>query len=57
MNVMRADSRQMIGQCVRGVDEPDVQECVTEIANQDCSNVVDDLEQLIACRSDDLCLN
>jgi hypothetical protein len=47
----------MIGQCTRGVDEPDVSECMAEIANQDCSNVVDDLEQLIACKADDLCLN
>jgi Family of unknown function (DUF6184) len=57
MNVMRADARQMLGQCPRGVDEPDVRECLTEISNQDCRSVVDDLEERIACRSDDLCLN
>jgi hypothetical protein len=57
MNVMREDARSQLdsSDCEHEIDQNDVQECLTEINNEDCGGPVDKLEQLVACRTDDLC--
>lgn len=56
MDVMRQDSEEELADCHAGIDESDLGQCLTEIRTQDCNGPLDQLEQFVACRSDDLCL-
>jgi hypothetical protein len=55
MNVMRSEARDNLNQCHAGLDDGDVRECLTQIANQDCSGVFAGLAEYKACQMDDLC--
>jgi len=55
MNVMRYDAQQDLDQCRSGVDQDDLRECVTEIANEDCAGPFRRLGEYKACHMDDLC--
>lgn len=55
MNVMRADARRDLNQCHEGVDEKDFRECLTQIANEDCSGAFRGMDEYKECHLDDLC--
>ncbi|HEU4409951.1 MAG TPA: DUF6184 family natural product biosynthesis lipoprotein [Polyangiaceae bacterium] len=42
-------------ECPGGIVQKELQECLTEISNEDCNNPLDTLGRLAACRSSDLC--
>jgi hypothetical protein len=56
MNVMQDEAKQTVGQCRQGIDRGDVEQCVGEIANQDCGTSLESLQTWVACQTDDLCL-
>lgn len=41
--------------CQGGVDTKELEECLTEIRNEDCGNPLDTIGRLAACRSSDMC--
>jgi hypothetical protein len=41
--------------CPRGVDSKELQECLAEVRNEDCSSPFDTIGRLMACRSGELC--
>ena len=45
-----------LSECPGGIDRKELDECVAEIRNEDCSNPLEALERVMACRSSDLCL-
>jgi hypothetical protein len=47
--------RDSLSDCKKRVDEGDVRECVGEIEERSCGNVMDELGTFIACSTDDLC--
>lgn len=55
LNVMRSEAQQNLNQCHAGLDQDDLRECLTQIANEDCSGVFAGLAAYKACRLDDLC--
>ena len=57
MNVMRADGYDELGVCRSGIDQKELQECLAEIGDEDCSGPLDRLERMAACRSAKLCLD
>jgi hypothetical protein len=57
MNVMHSEARRDFEQCRAGVDQKDLRECLTEIANEDCNSAVQRLEAYKECHVDDLCLD
>jgi hypothetical protein len=42
-------------ECPGGIVKKELDECVAEIKNQECGNVVDTVGRLAACRESDLC--
>jgi hypothetical protein len=54
MNVVRSEARRDLT-CHRGVDQDDLRECLTQIANEDCNGPFQRLEQYKDCHLDDLC--
>jgi hypothetical protein len=42
-------------ECPGGIDRAELNECLTEIRNNDCNSPFESLERAIACRSGDLC--
>jgi hypothetical protein len=42
-------------ECPNGIDRAELNECLTEIRNNDCNSPFESLERAIACRSGDLC--
>jgi len=55
MNVMTQKAREDMNQCHGGVDQEDLRQCLTEIANKDCSGIFADIGEYKACGMDDLC--
>jgi hypothetical protein len=58
MNVMRNDASKELRKCGLGVDQEDLNECLNQIADEDCGGVMaplDRLGTLTACGWDDLC--
>jgi hypothetical protein len=41
--------------CKFGIDQKELNECLTEIRNEDCNNPLDTLGRVAACRSSDMC--
>jgi hypothetical protein len=44
------------GDCPRGVDQKELNECLEAIQKEDCNNPIDAISRLAACRTSDLCL-
>lgn len=42
-------------ECPSGVDQVELDECLTEIRNEDCGNPFDSLERMVACSSAQIC--
>jgi hypothetical protein len=42
-------------ECPRGVNQPELRECLTEIRNEDCSSPFDTLSRVAACTSGQIC--
>jgi hypothetical protein len=42
-------------ECPGGVNRPQLDECMTEIRNEDCSSPLDTLERVAACTSGQIC--
>lgn len=61
MQVMRADASESLSDgCENGVSRNDLQQCLSEISNQDCggvASVFDELDTFLSCRSGALCLD
>lgn len=59
MQKLRTDMRDDLGakECPAGIDQKELDECLTEINNNDCNNPLDSIGRLAACRSSDLCKN
>ena len=55
MNVMRVDSYKKVRDCRDTIDQGDLNQCVSEIRNQDCSGPFDSFERSIQCNMDNLC--
>lgn len=55
MSVIRSEVEQNLNQCHAGLDQADVRECLTQIANEDCSGAFAGLSEYKECRLDDLC--
>jgi hypothetical protein len=55
LNTMRSEARGDLGHCHNGVDRKDLRECLTQIANEDCSGAFSRLEEYKDCHMDDLC--
>lgn len=43
-------------ECPNGVDQKELEECLTSIKNEDCNNPIDAISRLAACRTGDMCL-
>lgn len=41
--------------CPGGINDKELQECLSEIRSEDCNNPIDKLEVVAACRESDLC--
>jgi hypothetical protein len=46
-----------LDECPGGIDNNDLQMCLTEIRNEDCDNPMDSFERVAACRSGMLCID
>lgn len=62
LQVMRADANDELSgsECRNGVAQRDLQECLNEIANEDCggvASVLDNVDTFMSCRSGSLCLD
>jgi hypothetical protein len=44
-------------ECPGGINRPQLDECLTEIRNEDCSSPFDTLERVAACTSGQICEN
>jgi hypothetical protein len=55
LSVKRAEARRDIEQCRAGIDQDDLRECLTQIANEGCNGTVTRLEEYKECNLDDLC--
>jgi hypothetical protein len=55
---LRSDMRDDLSakDCPRGIDQKELDECLTEIQNENCNNPIDMIGRLAACRTSDLCL-
>ena len=55
---IKADMRDDLNakDCPRGIDQKELNECLTEIKNENCNNPIDMIGRLAACRTSDLCL-
>ena len=55
---LKADMRDDLNakDCPRGIDQKELNECLTEIQTESCSNPIEMIERLAACRTSDLCL-
>jgi len=55
---LRADMKNDLNvqDCPRGIDQKELDECLSEIRNESCNNPIDKLERLAACSTSDLCL-
>ena len=56
-NVMRAEARRELNQCRAGVDQDDLRECLTQIANEACSSPFSRLEEYKDCHLDSVCVD
>lgn len=45
-----------VNECPRGIDQKELTECLDAIKKEDCSNPLDALSRLAACRTSELCL-
>ena len=43
-------------ECPGGFEQKELDECMREIRNEDCSRPFDTLERIVACRSGDICI-
>lgn len=55
MNQKKSDLRRDLTDCKKKIDDNDVRQCIGAIEGQGCSNVIDELESFMACKTDDLC--
>jgi hypothetical protein len=55
LKVMRSEARSDLNHCHAGVDQNDLRECLTQIANEDCGGTFSRLEEYKDCHLDDLC--
>ena len=55
LTVMRKEATDDFSDCKKGVDQEDLRECLTEIANQDCSGLFSGFDEYVSCGMDDLC--
>lgn len=56
VNVMRAEARRELNTCRAGIDQDDLRECLTQIANEECGGgMFSRLEEYKDCHLDDLC--
>lgn len=55
MTVMKNEAMKDFSDCRKGVDQEDLRQCLTEIANQDCDGPFSGLAESKACGMDDLC--
>ncbi len=52
---LQADLRP--GECPRGIKEEKLSNCLQEIQNEKCGNVVDKISRLATCRTGSLCID
>ena len=60
MQSMRADASEALAECNQGIASHDLQQCLSEISNEDCggvASVLDNLDTYMSCRSGALCLD
>ena len=60
MQSMRSDASEEYAECSQGIAQSDLQECLSEIANEDCggvSSVFDNIGTFMNCRSGSMCLD
>ncbi len=55
IQVMGGKAREDLQGCVRGVDQEDMRQCMTEISNQSCDGMFSGIAESKACGMDDLC--
>jgi hypothetical protein len=55
LTVMKKEATDDFSDCRTGVDQEDLRECLTEIANQDCSGLFSGFDEFVSCGMDDLC--
>jgi hypothetical protein len=55
---LRADMRDDLNakDCPHGIDQKELDECLTDIKKEDCNNPIDTISRLAACRTGDMCL-
>jgi hypothetical protein len=55
---IRADMHEDLkaSECPYGIDQKELNECLTEIRNENCNNPIEKIERVAACRTSDLCL-
>jgi hypothetical protein len=55
---LRSDMRDDLNMkdCPSGIDQKELNECLDSIRKEDCSNPIDAISRLAACRTSDLCL-
>ena len=41
--------------CTKGIDAAELDQCLTEIRNHECGNVIDNLSRMVQCRPAELC--
>ncbi|HEV8246317.1 MAG TPA: DUF6184 family natural product biosynthesis lipoprotein [Polyangiaceae bacterium] len=57
MNVMGPKAADDVGDCRLGVDQKDLRECLDVISNEDCNAPLGELDRVIQCQADNLCLS
>jgi hypothetical protein len=55
---IRTDMREDLNakECPHGIDQKELEECLTDIRKEDCNNPIDTISRLAACRTSDMCL-
>jgi hypothetical protein len=55
---IRSDMREDLNakDCPYGVDQKELDECLTDIRKEDCNNPLDAISRIAACRTGDMCL-
>ncbi|MBX3207259.1 MAG: hypothetical protein KF764_19585 [Labilithrix sp.] len=55
---LKADMKDDLGtnECPRGIDNKELNDCLSAIHKEECNNPIDSISRLAACRSSELCL-
>jgi hypothetical protein len=56
MTVMGNEAAKKVNHCVKGIDQEDLRECLTDIAGEGCDNAVEGMMSSKECSMDDMCL-